>query len=116
MKNADDKVMEILAKGSLKMSRKVLLATDSATAILLAGLVAKQECYKKNNMLTKEGAFPYSVESIEKDICIKYKKQRTRIDKLKKLGFISTFLRGAPPIQHFIVNVKAIEDFICSKS
>lgn len=110
--NAAEIVMKMLAKDAWKISKKMLTTTkDLEACIFISELVDKQKYCEKNNMITKEGTFPCSIENMKQSTRIKKDAQKRCIDVLVNLSLIECSLNGMPRQRHFKINHAELDKY-----
>src|SRR5690606_28533364 len=83
------------------------------TALLLSDFISKQHYFGNIGKLNN-GYFFNTSTNIEEDCNISYSQQKKCIESLKKVGFLETWLTGAPAKLHFKINANKIWAFLNS--
>ena len=105
-------ILLIVSPDELVLSKKVAKYLGNDTSYLLSCMIQKD--YKTENKIDIDGVpyFEYTSDEIKEDANISYKQQKTAIQNLIDIGFLSQKRIGLPSKLHFSLNYKKINELL----
>ena len=105
-------LLKLLANGNyIILNRDLIKEIGLDETVLLGELCSEQHYWERKMKLGKDGFFYSTIENIERQICLKGKKQRTVLNKLKSLNLVDVKYHDMPKKRYVRVNVSQLETF-----
>ncbi len=93
------------ADGSITVNKALTHAIGLNESILYCELVSRLIYFSDRGRLTKDGYFFNTINDLQAGTSLTGKQQRRALNRLEKLGLISTRLQGMPSKRHFRINL-----------
>jgi hypothetical protein len=93
------------ADGSITVNKALTHAIGLNEAILYCELVSRLIYFNDRGRLTKDGYFFNTINDLQAGTSLTEYQQRRALNRLEKLGLISTRLQGMPAKRHFRINL-----------
>jgi DNA-binding transcriptional regulator GbsR (MarR family) len=81
-------------------------------SICLADLISKEEYFKNNNLLDKDGFFYNTRDNITKDTTLSAYQQRIAVNKLRDIGILDTKQKDIPKKMYYRINYLSVVKFL----
>ena len=102
----------LLRSNCIVVNKTIADAISINSALMLAELIKQYEHYNKSNLLSEDGFYCVSVNSIENATTLTKYQQAQCISKMIDLNLIQIDRQGLPCKRYFKLNIKNIEEFI----